>query len=338
MSQISKDIKFLKEILPSHYIVEESEHTGSLHCKSEVGILKNVDEEDEERWSFFVKEIEAWFGIRFREIFHNTCHGHKDFTIYTGPRIDIGQNGMPPECIEFQVDKKLDNKREPVNATIIKLTYVRGDAHIRRQEIICASRSGYCLDPADKAEPAISFNNIGEVTVFHSATVGERSPQWQIYAYAHKEKHATSLLYEAMLRYKLSMLEYANNCIPDTIPIWMVNFIDSQHMAQHIADAGFEVIRTSAGELPVNNNSGNITIKYEIRLKDLQQPYLYIPITRQTLMNKPECSSLFNCSADEFVTIHNTLYEAENYLRNEIFPRINSGNLAEFVINPVYTK
>jgi len=79
-------------------------------------------------------------------------------------------------------------------------------------------------------------------------------------------------------------------------------------------------------------------MRYEIRIKDLQPPYAYVPLTQKTLMNKPECSNLFSCNVDDFVIVHNSLREAQDYLGREILPRISAGRFAEFVIDTIYTK
>jgi hypothetical protein len=81
--QILRDIDFLKKILPSHYVVQESNKRGSVHCKSKVGIrLYPSDQEDEEMWGYITKAIKQHFGDRFQEVFHNTCFCHVDFTVY----------------------------------------------------------------------------------------------------------------------------------------------------------------------------------------------------------------------------------------------------------------
>lgn len=91
--QILRDIQFIQVILPSHYIVQESTKRGSIHCKSSIGIrlppyqnkstgnLVN-DAEDEEMWGYVMNAMKQYFGIRFQEVFHNTCYCHVDFTVY----------------------------------------------------------------------------------------------------------------------------------------------------------------------------------------------------------------------------------------------------------------
>lgn len=94
--QILRDIQFIQGILPKHYIVQESNKTGSIHCKSTIGIKlppyqnKSTgnwvnDAEDEEMWGYIMKAIKKQFGDRFQEVFHNTCFCHVDFTIYLNP-------------------------------------------------------------------------------------------------------------------------------------------------------------------------------------------------------------------------------------------------------------
>lgn len=103
---VVEDIDFVKSILPKHYEVSESNNKGSIHCRSSIGIRKppyinrvreqpkegvlvfsyrNIlvtDHEDEERWLCLFKAIKQHFEDRFREVYHNTCFCHVDFTIY----------------------------------------------------------------------------------------------------------------------------------------------------------------------------------------------------------------------------------------------------------------
>jgi len=81
-TQLEKDIKFIKEILPSHYEVKESKETGNIHCKSKIGIRHKIDADDDEHWDYIVKAMEQYFDGRLSEIFHNTNFCHVDFTIY----------------------------------------------------------------------------------------------------------------------------------------------------------------------------------------------------------------------------------------------------------------
>ncbi len=85
MSIVTKDIEFVKGILPDHYEVKESKKAGSVHCKSAIGIRKDIDAEDDETWGNIFKDIKKYFGDRFQEVFHNTCFCHVDFTIYLKP-------------------------------------------------------------------------------------------------------------------------------------------------------------------------------------------------------------------------------------------------------------
>lgn len=93
MTDIESDIGFVRSILPSHYLVKESKKSGSVHCKSAVGIRKSpylnasagimvTDAEDEEHWGYIFEAIKQHFGERFQEVDHNTCFCHVDFTIY----------------------------------------------------------------------------------------------------------------------------------------------------------------------------------------------------------------------------------------------------------------
>jgi hypothetical protein len=91
--QVIRDIEFMKNILPWHYTVVESNKRGSIHCKSKTGIrlppYQNAsngitvdDAEDDEMWGYILKAIKQQFGDRFQEVFHNTCFCHVDFTVY----------------------------------------------------------------------------------------------------------------------------------------------------------------------------------------------------------------------------------------------------------------
>lgn len=79
---IESDIEFVKEFLPNHYEVSESKKSGSIHCKSAIGIIGSNGDEDEEHWGYIFSAIKNHFGDRFQEVFHNTCTNHVDFTIY----------------------------------------------------------------------------------------------------------------------------------------------------------------------------------------------------------------------------------------------------------------
>lgn len=78
---MEKDLEFIKNILPDHYVVKESKTMGSIHCKSPIGIKEGVDADDDEHWNYIVMAIQQKFGERFLEIDHNTCFCHVDFTI-----------------------------------------------------------------------------------------------------------------------------------------------------------------------------------------------------------------------------------------------------------------
>lgn len=123
--------------------------------------------------------------------------------------------------------------------------------------------------------------------------------------------------------------------------IWMGNFASSKRMETVISEDNFgnaACIAESTVNIDVNNSANPINVRYEIRIKDPQPPYLYIPILRQTLMNKPECANLFTVSIDSFTVIHHSLFDAEAYLRDEILQKIIPGKYAEFTIEKVYAK
>lgn len=78
--QLVEDMEWVKEILPASYVVSESVKLGSIHCVSPTGIP------DGSRWgSDIFPVIQAHFGERFQEVYHNTCYNHVDFTIYLKP-------------------------------------------------------------------------------------------------------------------------------------------------------------------------------------------------------------------------------------------------------------
>ncbi len=96
VERLTDDIRFVKSILPGHYVVQESKTKGSVHCKSAIGIRDSprlnqstgarvTDEEDNEHWSYIYEAIKRHFGERFQEVDHNTCFCHVDFTIYLRP-------------------------------------------------------------------------------------------------------------------------------------------------------------------------------------------------------------------------------------------------------------
>ena len=120
--------------------------------------------------------------------------------------------------------------------------------------------------------------------------------------------------------------------------MWVGNLTPSDRMGQEITEDNFSLSKDIHSELYVNNMSGNMNVVYEIRMKDLQAPYLYIPLTQKTLINKPECGGLFSCNVDDFITIHDTIHEAKQYISDNILPSINDGRAAEFIIDTVYKK
>lgn len=81
-TQLAKDISYMIQILPLHYICQASRHPNSVHCFSKKGIRKDVDAEDTEAWELIMEKIKKHFGSRFREVDHNVCFVHQDFTVY----------------------------------------------------------------------------------------------------------------------------------------------------------------------------------------------------------------------------------------------------------------
>ena len=76
------DIQRVKAILPDHYEVKESKASNAIHCKSKIGIKKNIDSEDDEHWHYVMQAFKKYFGSRFIELSHNVNFCHTDFTIY----------------------------------------------------------------------------------------------------------------------------------------------------------------------------------------------------------------------------------------------------------------
>ena len=69
-----EETKFIKSILPSHYICEPRE--DGVHCMSDKGISDN------EQWEYVFKAIKQRFKSRFMEVYHQTCTSHVSFTVY----------------------------------------------------------------------------------------------------------------------------------------------------------------------------------------------------------------------------------------------------------------
>ena len=80
------DIQRVKAILPEHYEVKESKLPNSIHCVSKIGIKNGIDAEDDEHWSYIMRAFKNHFGNRFKEVFHNVCFCHTDFTIHLSER------------------------------------------------------------------------------------------------------------------------------------------------------------------------------------------------------------------------------------------------------------
>jgi hypothetical protein len=113
--------------------------------------------------------------------------------------------------IEFKVDRKLDNNREPVNVILIKLSYVMGDKKIKRETVRYKSRSGYCLDAEKNSNDTIGIDEIGVLRKQHSANTNARNPRWVIYAYQHRESEALSKLNKDLEKKRQKLIEKANS-------------------------------------------------------------------------------------------------------------------------------
>ncbi len=77
----NKDLSFVKSILPKHYTVKESANLGSVHCVSKIGI----SEDQPKKWDKVMRELKKHFDSRFKEVFHNVCADHTDFTVFLKP-------------------------------------------------------------------------------------------------------------------------------------------------------------------------------------------------------------------------------------------------------------
>ena len=81
------DIQRVNAILPKHYEVKKSKSPNAIHCVSKIGIRKDIDNEDDEHWSYIFKAFKNHFGTRFKEVNHNVSFCHMDFTIYLSERL-----------------------------------------------------------------------------------------------------------------------------------------------------------------------------------------------------------------------------------------------------------
>ena len=69
-----RESKIISNILPDHYTVTPK--NNRVHCKSVIGIKNDND------WDKFFTSLKQNFGERFKEVFHNTCTYHVDFSVY----------------------------------------------------------------------------------------------------------------------------------------------------------------------------------------------------------------------------------------------------------------
>lgn len=78
VSLLIAECEWVKTILPKHYTCEPRDN--GVHCYSNEGM-----EEDGEQWFFIFEAIKQKYGERFMEVFAQTSHRHKKFTIYLRP-------------------------------------------------------------------------------------------------------------------------------------------------------------------------------------------------------------------------------------------------------------
>ena len=115
--------------------------------------------------------------------------------------------------IEFTEDRKLDNRQEAIDFSLIKFSYTLGDNKIKRRVLKFKRRSGYSL--ISNAH-SISYDAIGEVQEWYSANTNARNPTWRLYTYTHKESSGLNLFNKELAKFKSEMLKTANR-IPVTI-------------------------------------------------------------------------------------------------------------------------
>lgn len=76
LTQIEKDVLFLKELLPTHYEVVPKKHPTRVSCKSKQGIPVEAD------FNRIFESMKFHFLERFMEVDHNVCTNHVDFNVY----------------------------------------------------------------------------------------------------------------------------------------------------------------------------------------------------------------------------------------------------------------
>jgi hypothetical protein len=76
-ASLSKDAEIVKNLLPKHYKVTDQK--DGVDCKSEIGVDDIKEEGFFDAFHFACKTI---FDKRFMEIYHYTCHNHKDFAVF----------------------------------------------------------------------------------------------------------------------------------------------------------------------------------------------------------------------------------------------------------------
>ena len=90
----------------------------------------------------------------------------------------------------FSIDKKLDNKRIPIRATLGHISFTYGEREVKYDKIYFTSRSGYCLDRADEFG-SLSIADIGEIKHW-----GGKNHMIEIYFYPDKKEEASTLIRE----------------------------------------------------------------------------------------------------------------------------------------------
>ena len=77
---MTAETMFIQELLPTHYVCEPREM--GVHCRSRIGFA----ESEERYWDTIVTAIKLKYQERFMEIYHQTCTGHCEFTVYLRPK------------------------------------------------------------------------------------------------------------------------------------------------------------------------------------------------------------------------------------------------------------
>lgn len=73
MSEETANKEIIKGLLPEHYYCEETK--GGINCKSNIGMDDNL-------YTAFIDCIKEIFKGEFKEVFHQVCTEHLQFTVF----------------------------------------------------------------------------------------------------------------------------------------------------------------------------------------------------------------------------------------------------------------